>query len=94
MLASEYGWSKREILEETYIDELFLLSKKINKRKAREYLMELAIVSNPHTKKPKELYSMLRQLESDETQRTEEFDDVGFDRLKSALRMTPHFVVK
>ncbi len=92
MLASEYGWAKRDILEDTYLDELFMLIKEINKRKLVDWKMQLAIVQNPYTKKPKELWDTLKSQE--EREENVEFDQIGLGRLKEQLSQNPRFVVK
>ncbi len=60
-MASEYGWSKKDILEHTYLDELVHLLDKIKARQVTEYQMQLAIIQNPHTKNPQELWRTLEQ---------------------------------
>ena len=60
MLGSEYGWSKRDILNDVYPDELIELQAIIVERKRSEYAMQLAISHNPHSQKPEELWDNLR----------------------------------
>jgi len=91
LLGSEYGWAFTEILERVYFDDLFYLMKEINKRKLREYKMQAALIQNPHTKDPKELW---RIFEAEEGIKNEEFDAVGFERLKNKLRSSSKFIVK
>lgn len=43
ILASEYGWSKHDILHDTYLDEAYRLQELIQIRKNEEYYMLLAI---------------------------------------------------
>lgn len=50
MLASEYGWSMQAILYETYPDDLIYLTRRINKRKIDELIMQNRITMNPHLK--------------------------------------------
>lgn len=94
LLASEYGWAKREILEHVYLDELYAMVPKINRRKLADYKMEMAIVQNPHVKNPKELWAMLDQQEKQFEPQDDKFDPAGFDRFKNALRKNPKFNVK
>jgi len=94
LLGSEYGWSKHDILCDVYFDELYWLTRQIERRKLTEYRMQLAIVQNPHVKDPKELWRVLNSQDASQITRTEKFDDVGFEVLKSRLRASPRFVVK
>jgi hypothetical protein len=48
LLASEYGWTKDDILENTFPDELADYGELIRKRKNAHYLMLLNVVSAPH----------------------------------------------
>ena len=90
-MASEYGWAFTEILEKVYFDDLFHLTKEINSRKIREYKMQAAIVQNPHVKDPKHLW---RILDAEEGVPDDEFDTIGFERLKNQLRSSGKFIVK
>lgn len=95
LLASEYGWSKRDILEDVYIDELFRLTTQINIRKINQYRIDLAIATNPHIKKPEELVKILNEQERQLTGPAgEELDVVGLEALKQKLRHNPRFIVK
>ena len=93
-MASEYGWSKREILEDVYLDELFLMSQEINKRKLSEYKMQLAISTNPHlnTKDQKGLWRLLEV--GDKGTTTAEFDHAGFETLKAVMSGSDKIKVK
>lgn len=97
LLASEYGWSKREILEDTYIDELVDLVTWINKRKIQKIKLDMSIAQNPHVKDPSKLWKNIeaqeRSLTPDEL-RPDEFDEAGFEVLKSRLSGNPNFIVK
>lgn len=58
-----------------------------------DYKMQLAIIQNPHTKNPRQLWKEIeRQLKEKEP--NEEFDSVGFERLKDQLSQSPRFIVK
>lgn len=96
LLASSYGWAKNDILETVYLDELFVFSRLINKRKNQEYKMQLAIAQNPHIKNPKELWLMLdqqsKQIEG-KTYIDSEFDATGFEALKQSLRRSGSKIV-
>lgn len=96
MLASQYGWSKREIWFETYPDELFELADKIKSRKISDLKMQLAIVQNPHTKEPKELWQILEGAEpiKEKLQTEPKFDAAGFERLKAVMGENPRFEIK
>lgn len=83
-LASEYGWWKDDILDKTYFDELFYLLKAKKYRNIDDWQMQLAIVSNPHTKDPQALINELKsqgrpQIIPGEWNQTE------FDRLKQTM---------
>lgn len=55
MFAIEYGWSKRQILEEVYIEEVEYFSKRIKRERASQRMVDLAIEHNPHTQDPNNL---------------------------------------
>ena len=93
LLASEYGWSKKSILEDVYIDELVKLSEKIKKRKNSEYKMQLVIVSNPYSKDPKKLMDMLDDKPNSEL-RDEKLDRESFIRLREQLSRSQSIKVK
>jgi hypothetical protein len=59
VLASNYHWAKREILDYVYLDEAIEYLDMIKRRKLQDDLMMLAIISNPHTKEPKTLQNYL-----------------------------------
>lgn len=54
-MASNYHWAKDKILDEVCLDEALEYSKLIKKRQINEHITQLAIISNPHAKNPKEL---------------------------------------
>lgn len=68
--------------------------KNINRRKVNEYKIQLAITQNPHSKEPKELWSILKQFEAEDEQPSEEYDAVGLQVLKNKLGQNPRFIVK
>jgi len=55
LLATEYGWSKRQILDEVYFDELDLYATRIRKNQISERLTETAIANNTRAKDPNKL---------------------------------------
>lgn len=59
ILANAYKWSKRDILRDVYLDEALIYIDLIKRRNLQDRLLELAIISNPHTKNPKELHTFL-----------------------------------
>lgn len=93
MLASEYGWAKNAILNDVYLDELNYLLREINRRHIRDYKMQLAIVQNPHTKDPKNLWRILQQSEPRD-QKPPVFDSFAFERLKMEMGKSPRIIVK
>ncbi|MDC3413958.1 hypothetical protein [Terrihalobacillus insolitus] len=60
-LAKEYGWSKKQILEEVYVDEIEYYLKRIRKDQANDRLTELAIVHNPNAKDPNKLIASFKK---------------------------------
>lgn len=95
LLASQYGWSKKSILEDTYLDELFYLQKKIQQRQVREHKMQLAIAQNSHVKDPKTLWKMLDDQDRElGGLRDEKLDKEGFARLKEQLSTSKAIKVK
>jgi hypothetical protein len=54
-LASNYHWSKDAILDDLCFEEAMEYSTLIKKRQINDYITQLAVISNPHTKNPKEL---------------------------------------
>lgn len=92
-MASEYGWAKRDILEQTYIDELILLVRAIKIRKISDYQMQLAIAQNPHVKNPKELWQILEQ--GTRKPIDEKPDKKGLENLKRRMAGESHgFAIK
>ena len=88
-LAHEYGWAKRDILEQVYFDELFIFARLINRRKINEYKMELAIATNPHVKDPKSLWRMFDRQERENEGKgylDAEFDPATFEAFKQTLK--------
>lgn len=63
LLASEYGWTKDDILENTFPDELLVYAELIRKRKNSHYLMLMNVVSAPHADEDtrNELIDMLQE---------------------------------
>lgn len=95
LLASEYGGGLKPILETVYLDDLPDLIIQINKRKLMDYKMQLAIVSNPHTKNPGKLWQLLTKLDTGNRQaKKDDFDNLGFERLKGQLSKRPTILVK
>ena len=89
MIASEYGGGPRAILEGVYVDELVPMIKQINRRRIKNYKMQVMIT---HTSDPKKL---LRQLdESDSADKPVELDTSGMEALKFAMSGNPRIIVK
>jgi len=87
-LASNYHWSKNDILDTVYLDEAIEYIDMIKRRKLQESLMQLAIISNPHVKEPKTLQNYiqneLKKLEK--SGMIESTPEPGaFDKLKAIL---------
>jgi len=92
-LASEYGWAKNEIENHVYFDELVYLVEKINRRKLREYKMQLAISQNAWVENPKELWRILES-ETSEESIDEKLDKAGFEAFKQKLSTSKNISVK
>lgn len=60
VLSRGYGWSKKEILETIYPDEVSYYISRINKQQASEQLGLLALIHNPHVKNPEKLVQELQ----------------------------------
>lgn len=64
----------------------------IKKRKNQEYRVLLAIVQNPHTEKPSELWQLLK--DEDEAAVPETLDKAGFEIFKAKLKGNEKFIIK
>jgi hypothetical protein len=80
-----------DIRDRLYFDEVYYLMKHMNRRKLGEYRMQLALIQNPHTKNPKELWD---QLKIDQHIRPAELDSTGFDLLRARMQQGQGFNVK
>lgn len=72
-----------------YLDELFIFTRLINARKITEYKMQLAIVTNPNTKNPKQLWEMLDRSDRENDGRgylDAEFDATSFEAFKQTIK--------
>ena|GEM_PF-3485218 len=94
LLASEYSWSKHDILNDTSLFELLSLSQKIKNRKNSDFRMQLAIAQNPHVENPEKLWEQLEIDDDYDSPEVEEFDKVGFEILKRKLGQNPRFKIK
>lgn len=83
-MASNYGWSKKDILEQIYPDEAVKLAKLIQERQSQNYLALLAIAHNPHSKNPKKLWRILEKGMIDK-KLDNQLDIKGLERLKKKL---------
>jgi hypothetical protein len=75
------------------MDELFTLSRAIEKRQLAEYKMQLAIISNPHMKNPQALLDALNKKSGGEL-RDEKLDKDSFTRLREQLSRSKSIKVK
>lgn len=96
LLGSEYHWSKKDILSDIYLDDLFIYIRKIAERKIANIKLQMVIVQNPHVKDPKKLWVAIETAEKQlpGQKKSEEFDAAGFELLKAKLRQNPRFIVK
>lgn len=89
MLASEYHWSRADILERTSLDEVLRLQEKIEHRKLSEYKMLTMIYHSD----PEEMLKQFDAALSDPSQ-NKTLDKSGFENLKNIMAMGHKFVVK
>lgn len=100
LLASEYGWEKRYILEELYFDEYIDLALEIKDRKKREYKTQLAIASNPHFEADDQ--KKLWEAFEEENNYVPDYaldpnaalDKTDFARLKMAMADNPRIIIQ
>lgn len=90
-MASEYGWSLRDILYKTYPEDFFLLQRQIKMRKVDEYLMETSIIANPHKNEDdaKEFIEGLmkqRRWYRGDPAEDAELDVAAFDKLRNDIQ--------
>lgn len=83
LLASEYGWTKDDILENTFPDELLDYAKLIKQRKNSHYMMMLNIVSAPYADEEAKA-QLIAQLE-DRDRENEHLDKAGMMALKQKM---------
>ena len=74
------------------MDELVIFVAKIRERQVKNYMMDLAIISNPHSKEPKDLWRMLEAQVKKPVE--EKLDKQGMELLKQRLGASKKFVVK
>lgn len=60
-MASEYGWSKCQILEEVFFDEIEFYVSRIRKTQVSDRLMDTAIANNTRSKDPNKLIQEYRK---------------------------------
>lgn len=89
MLASEYGWSRDDILGKISLDEVLRLQKCMQKRKIADYRI-LAIVTHSD---PEKLISELEAQLYDPMENAK-LDKGGLEELKGLMAMGSKFVVK
>lgn len=94
-MAHEYGGGPRAILDGVYLDELFFMVKKINRRRAVEYLTQARIVSFPHMDKAGR-EAFIREIKemAGGSHKPKKLDETGFAALKFAMSQNPRIIVK
>lgn len=70
------------------------LVEKINKRKKREWLMQVAIARNPHEKDPTVLVNQLQDIEVPDYIKQETLDKNAFAAFRDKLAGTGKFQIK
>lgn len=93
-MANEYGWAKRAILDDVYLDEAYHYLELIRKRNNLKYRILLRIVENPHTDKPSELWDLLRREAGTESTKDDKLDSDGMELLKMKMSGNPRIIVK
>lgn len=94
LLAINYGWSPRTILEEVHLSEAILYANMAKNHRIDHYLTLLAIAHNPQQKKPDQLFDMLNAERPGNLRytgsRVNEYepDKEGLARLKRKLQRT------
>lgn len=83
----ELGWTRTEIYNDLYFDEIEDLLNLIKVRKAENYLNLLAIAHNPNTKNPQRLFNNYQQMISKDTKQ-------GVKELKNLLQKSKNISVK
>ncbi len=98
-MASEYGWSKRSILEDVYPDELTSYSKEIKKRNLKNKLrdIEVALIPNmedgPRKEQLSELVSEINSLEPEPiADQAPELDRGALRALKDQMRSSSRLI--
>jgi len=100
LLANEYGWTKDYILKRIYPDEALSYIKIIDDRNRKDYLMQLAIVTNPvlESDGQKFLWNLLsdknKHQSSVSVQLDDKLDKQGFAKLKKQLSKQSRIKVK
>lgn len=95
-MASEYGWAKSEILDDTYLDEAWDYICLIRRRAISEYKMQIGIYHG----KPEESIKLLDEeankveIKEKSALETETLDKTGFAALKSAMSNNPRIQIK
>jgi hypothetical protein len=90
LLASEYGWSFRDILFKIYPEDFFLLARQIQMRKLDEHLMQLNIAANPHREASaqqefiNDLLGRHRSMRGEEAANAQ-LDVAAFEKIRSKL---------
>lgn len=87
-MASEYGWAKRDIYENVYLDEAHTYLRLIRQRRNENYKTLLAITQSPHTKEPNKIWGIF-----DENEEKEQSPAEGVARLKAAMRSNPRIKI-
>ena len=87
-MASQYSWTLEEV-NKVKLDECLNLIDRISERK-KNRLLELAIVSNPHTQKPELLFNELR--DSGNYDPDNKLDRVAMDKLKDRLKKKSNLI--
>lgn len=96
-MASEYGWSRDDILNKVYPDDLIYLSRKIRVRRIDDYLMQGRLIANPYIE-PSKAGEFMQDLVStrdsllDIEPADERLDRTTLARFKNVLRKESNLI--
>lgn len=90
VLASEYGWAKHEILEQTYLDEAWEYMKLIRRRKVSDMQMWIRVQHSD----PQEFDKALSESLDTPAIAEERVDRVAFENFKAVMKKSGKFEVK
>lgn len=82
------------ISEKIGLYDYMILFEKAQKRQKQNYLMQIAIARNPHTKNPNELVDQLRDDTRPDYVQQEKLDKAAFAVFKQRISQSPNVIIK